>query len=113
MAGRLTARGVTLSPPRQEVLNILELVIDDKLPPCPPSVNLIDFQMWTPSELQREIWNELNRRAMTAENLGHSIAHSRATLFRDRGLPEMLKLGLLKNDRMMGGYYRPDAPPEE
>lgn len=69
---------------------------------------------FVPSALQREILELLRGAAMTADELEHRLECARGTLFgRDRkgGLTELKKKGLIKNDRRVGGYYRPDAPP--
>lgn len=114
VAGRLSARGISLSPPSfspLEVLDILTLLPQGKLPPAPPTVNLIDTRSWVPSKLQMKIWNALDGWVLTADGL-QKLA-SRSTLYKDPGgLSEMLELGLVANDRRVGGYYRPDSAPK-
>ena len=116
MAVRLTDRGVSLKPPYfsgRDTLGMLEMVMKGTMRSAPTSVTLIDFSHFAPSDLQREIWNALNGRGATADKLEGDLVVSRSTLFKDPGgLHEILKTGLIKNDRAHGGYYRPDAPPE-
>jgi len=66
-------------------------------------------------ELEREILDALDGVAMTADRLCVSLSVSRSTLFggkdKQGGLHGLRRKGLIKNDRKVGGYYRPDAPP--
>lgn len=83
------------------------------LPPATPSVRLVDWSTFVPTELQKDIWTTLAGQALTADALEAKVAVARSTLFRkEGGLPEMLGLRLVQNDRKRGGYYRPDAPPK-
>jgi hypothetical protein len=68
------------------------------------------------SNLQRRILKELEGRAMTADDLQHGLNVGRNTLFGRNGsggaLNELMQLGLVTNDRKVGGYFRPDARPD-
>ena len=114
MAARLSDRGVVLNQPEYppaEILQMMELLTEGKLPPAPPSVDLIDWTTFVPSSLQRSIWVALDGRALTADKLEEIAA--RSTLFKKvGGLPEMIDLKLIRNDRQRGGYYRPDSAPK-
>jgi hypothetical protein len=72
---------------------------------------------FVPTELQRGILQITNGRALTADNLQLGLSISRSTLYggKDKrgGLKELVEVGLLKNDRKVGGYFRPDAPPRQ
>jgi hypothetical protein len=72
---------------------------------------------FVPTELQSEILQVTTGRALTADALEGELCVSRSTLYggRDKrgGLKELVEIGLLKNDRKVGGYYRPDAPPQQ
>lgn len=65
-----------------------------------------------PSETQRDILAALNGSAMTVDELEKAINRSRSTLFKNPGgLKELIKKEMIQKNRMIGGYYRPDAPP--
>jgi len=66
-----------------------------------------------PSELQRQILAALSGASMTADGLEQTLAVSRSTLYSGKtgGLNELVRLGIVTNDRKLGGYYRWDAPP--
>ncbi len=64
-----------------------------------------------PTRLQLEILNVLNGNALTKEKLAFKLACDPGTLYKPGGIKELLKRGLVKNDRKVGGYYRPDCPP--
>jgi len=65
--------------------------------------------------LQRMILGELDGRALTGEQLMVILGiGSKETIFGKRGkggLSDLARRGLIKNDRQIGGYYRPDSPP--
>ncbi len=120
MAMRQSARGVSLSPPHfaaKDLLGALELLNQGNLQEAPPSVDLIDFQSWVPSDMQRLLWQSLQGVAMTSPTLMTVLdIGSKETLFgkqRIGGLTELVELDLVKNDKRKGGYYRPDHPPSE
>ena len=75
---------------------------------------LVDF---VPTELHREILDKLDGVAMTADDLEAAVCVSRSTLYGGKagkgGLKDLVERGLVLNERKVGGYYRPDAPPEE
>ena len=59
---------------------------------------------------QREAWAALSGRALTADALAAEIDCDRGTLITEH-LKPLMQSGRLKNDRKVGGYYRPDKPP--
>jgi hypothetical protein len=59
---------------------------------------------------QKRILEQLEGRALTATNLQRRLQVDRKRLYY-QGLIPLSRLGLVKNDRTIGGYYRPDAPP--
>jgi hypothetical protein len=61
------------------------------------------------TELEREVLDALNGNAKIADDLEHQLSVSRHTLF--KALNPLKQQGRIKNDRKVGGYYRPDAPP--
>jgi hypothetical protein len=63
-----------------------------------------------PSGFQKMILEELKGRALTADNLEVRLRTNRKRLYKD-GLHFLLDAGLVANDRQIGGYYRPDSPP--
>jgi hypothetical protein len=65
-----------------------------------------------PSDLQRQILQKLDGKALTLDALVSKLHVDRSRLHRD-GLKELMARGLVKNSRRVGGYYRPDAPPPE
>ena len=64
--------------------------------------------------LQREIWDALYEKAMTADELEDALSVARSTLVGgdSGGLNELQKKDLVKNCRKVRGYYRADAPPK-
>jgi len=61
------------------------------------------------SKIQIEILESLDKRALTRNQLALEIDRAEsATSDHLRGLMET---GLIKNNRKVGGYYRPDSPP--
>jgi hypothetical protein len=67
---------------------------------------------FVPSWFQRRVLDALNGKVMTADKLQSHLHCDRRNLYRD-GLDPLKKAGLLLNDRRVGGYYRPDTPPQE
>jgi hypothetical protein len=73
-----------------------------------------------PSSLQAAILTALKGTALTADELEFRLHVDRRTLFygSDKtnsgkdGLKQLMQLGLVINNRRVGGYYRPDFPPE-
>jgi hypothetical protein len=63
-----------------------------------------------PTDLQERILEALNGKALTLDALAEKLDHERSSLHRD-GLKELMRRGLVRNNRRAGGYYRPDAPP--
>ena len=59
---------------------------------------------------QKRILEQLEGRALTATNLQRRLQVDRKRLYY-QGLIPLSRLALVKNDRTIGGYYRPDAPP--
>jgi hypothetical protein len=111
VATRLSAAGVFIYVQDPAVDALAELL--DGLRPKPPSLQIENERLWVPSEIQRDIWNALEGRSMTTDELQESVSVARATLFqKPHGINEMVELGFLKNDRSHGGYYRLDAPPQ-
>lgn len=71
-----------------------------------------------PTELQRQILAKLSGQAMTADELQRALGDgiqekSRSILYggKQGGLNELVRLGLVVNDRKKGGYLRLDALP--
>jgi hypothetical protein len=113
MGAKLSDRGVSLhrlGVNAAEVFRIMQQLVAGKIPPRAPEVVLEDWRPWNPSELQSEIWKALDGQARTTDELEHILSVSRPTLFKKPGgLPEMVDLGLIKNDRAHGGYYRAES----
>jgi hypothetical protein len=63
-----------------------------------------------PSDLQERILEALDQKALTLDALVSKLHVDRRTLHRN-GIKELMQLGMIGNDRRVGGYYRPDAPP--
>ncbi len=63
-----------------------------------------------PSELQQSILEALDQKALTLDALVAKLSVDRSTLHRN-GIKELSQRGLIHNNRRVGGYYRPDAPP--
>jgi hypothetical protein len=71
--------------------------------------------------LQTLILQELDGEALTRDRLCVALGNiSPETLYGKKnkrtgkqkgGLNELVEIGAVKNDRRVGGYYRPDAPP--
>jgi hypothetical protein len=59
---------------------------------------------------QERLLNTLEGKAMTADNLESALKVDRKQLYRD-GINPLRKHGLVDNNRRVGGYYRPNAPP--
>jgi hypothetical protein len=68
--------------------------------------------LFIPSELQRQILQKLNGKALTLDALAAKLQVDRSRVHRD-GLKELMAQGFVTNHRRVGGYYRPDAPPPE
>lgn len=64
------------------------------------------------SLFQERILDVLAGRALTADALGAEVG-DRSRLFKRGGVKELMEAGLVKNDRRLGGYYRPDDPPSD
>ncbi len=65
---------------------------------------------------ERKILAALNGRIMTADELAQATDIERSDLFRIPGLRSLRKKGLIDNMKGKGGtggYYRPDAPPDD
>jgi hypothetical protein len=71
---------------------------------------------FVPTDLQTDILHVLDGKAMTADKLEAAAHVSRHTLYGGKtnrgGLNELVELGIVLNDRKVGGYFRPDAPPK-
>lgn len=73
------------------------------------------------SELQREILKALDATVLNADELQKTLDRGRNPIYGRKdpkggkikrgGLNELMAYGLVKNDRKIGGYFRPDAPP--
>jgi len=70
----------------------------------------VDAPPGTLTEKQREILKALDAKAMTLDELATQLDCDKSRLHRDH-LKPLKKLGRVINDRKVGGYYRPDAPP--
>jgi hypothetical protein len=62
------------------------------------------------TEIQRRVMDALDGRAMTGDALAAELRVDRSRLIRDHLRP-LQAVGRVANDRKVGGYYRPDAPP--
>jgi hypothetical protein len=62
------------------------------------------------TELQERVLQALDAKALTLDALVLKLHVDRSTLHKS-GIKELMKRGLLANNRRAGGYYRPDAPP--
>jgi hypothetical protein len=69
-----------------------------------------EASLFIPSHLQQEILEVLHERVFKLDSLAQNLKKDRSSLHR-HGLKELLERGLVKNNRRVGGYYRPDAPP--
>ena len=66
------------------------------------------------TEMQKMIFEHLDGKACTTDDLEGALNTSRATLYGKKGkgaLSELTNWGLVINDQRRGGYYRPDKPP--
>lgn len=63
------------------------------------------------TELQRRILACLERRAMTTDKLSAELGCDRRTMHKPGGINELRNRGQVRNNRQVGGYYRPDSPP--
>ncbi|HET6576313.1 MAG TPA: hypothetical protein VFG68_22110 [Fimbriiglobus sp.] len=59
---------------------------------------------------QREVLEKLDGRALSLKDLAKELDCDPSRLRRDH-LKPLMNAGHIKNDRAIGGYYRPDAPP--
>jgi hypothetical protein len=64
-----------------------------------------------PTAFQRRILDALTNKALTADNLQRRTQTDRKDLY-NRGLNPLRDAGLVLNNRRVGGYYRPDLPPD-
>ena len=62
------------------------------------------------TERQREIMAFLRGASTSLKELAACVDRDESRVHRDH-LKPLLKKGLVENDRAVGGYYRPDAPP--
>jgi hypothetical protein len=65
---------------------------------------------FVPTAFQERILAALNKKAMKADALQSALWVDRKRLYRE-GLNPLMQAGLVRNNRRVGGYYRPDAPP--
>jgi hypothetical protein len=65
-----------------------------------------------PTPFQKRILDLLNGCALKASRLQRRLRIDRKALYR-RGLNPLMAAGRVQNDRRIGGYYRPDAPPPD
>jgi hypothetical protein len=63
-----------------------------------------------PTQFQERLLRTLTLKALTADLLQTRLRADRKQLYRD-GLRPLMASGLVKNNRRVGGYYRPDSPP--
>ncbi len=64
-----------------------------------------------PTQFQERILRVLDAKALTARGLAAALRCDMKQLYRS-GLNELKREGKVLNNRRVGGYYRPDAPPE-
>jgi hypothetical protein len=77
----------------------------------PPPAQATEQELpFIPTELQGRILQALDGKAMTLDALAAKLDVDRSTLYRF-GVKELKARGLIANNRRVGGYYRPDAPP--
>jgi DeoR/GlpR family transcriptional regulator of sugar metabolism len=71
---------------------------------------MADETPFIPTELQERILEALKQKALTLDALAQKLKTERSTLHRD-GIKELMIEEKIANNRRVGGYYRPDAPP--
>jgi len=64
------------------------------------------------TRLQERILREVREKALKGDNLEQRLKVDRKRLYRD-GITPLKKMGLLENDRSLGGYYDPLYPPKK
>ena len=64
-----------------------------------------------PSQGEKKILAMLFRRSMTAEQLADELGCPRRTLFNEGWLARLARSGVVRNDRLIGGYYLAAFPP--
>lgn len=79
-------------------------------------VNVNDGVRFVPTPYQLMILNQLVGRSMTQLALMTELGTGSKDTFQGAGgtggMKELMKHGLIRNDRRKGGYYRPDSPPK-
>ena len=70
-------------------------------------------EAFVPTELQADILEALEGKALRSEPLAQAVGVSKRTLYREPGgLPELQRREAVRTHSRLG-YYRPDAPPQE
>jgi hypothetical protein len=65
------------------------------------------------TELQLKILAALEGKALRTDALAHRCGCDSGRLFRKKGaLPDLRRLGMVDHSHHLGGFFRPDAPPE-
>jgi hypothetical protein len=67
-------------------------------------------QPYIPTQLQERVLRALDGKALTLDSLHRALKTDRKRLHH-YGLKPLMQAGCVKNNRRVGGYYRPDAPP--
>jgi hypothetical protein len=101
--------GRTLTPLRVAA----EMLRDSSGPDSAGSrpMHAADSAPFFPTQFQERILRALDKKALTADLLQTRLNVDRKQLYRD-GLRQLKAVGRVRNNRRVGGYYRPDAPPE-
>ncbi len=101
---------------RGHAVNLQKLLKEGPLAVLKAGLDMVETQPVYPVK-QRVILDLLNGRVLVGKELqsgvGKALHISTPTWskFHQGQLKPLMKLGRIKNDRKMGGYFRPDAPP--
>lgn len=71
-----------------------------------------DGERFVPNDPQKRILKALDRKALKTDRLVKVARVERRAFFRDH-LPPLKDNDLVRNNKRVGGYYRPDAPPPD
>lgn len=74
------------------------------------TLKTLDEVLLTPT--QQSILSALDGRSLNKEKLCEEMKINDNRLYNAGGIMELQEMGLVGSDRKLGGYYRPDAPPE-
>jgi biotin operon repressor len=115
----------TFVPPeaREQTEVVPDVVLPDPVPPTGEASEAGDTSAasapsrqtdapFIPTELQRRILQKLDGKVLTLDALAQKLETDRSRVHRD-GIKELKDRGFVKNNRRLGGYYRPDSPPPD